>query len=194
MTKKTNGLWIMSLAAAAGFGAVVAGVGLAWAQAAPAFKFGIVDVDKVAQNSKAGKAKLAALETESKTKQAELEKEKAELDRLKKEYDDKAAVWNEDTKRQKENDLDLKGRSLQRKYLDYQDQMRKKAQEVLDPLEKSLTTAIEKLGIEQKYSVIVDQRGQLIYYDDKLEITNEVTRFFDARPEEKPEAKPNAKP
>jgi len=186
MTNKTTWLWLLSLLFAAALGAVVAGVGLAWAQAAPAFKFGIVDVDKVAQNSKAGKAKLATLEAESKAKQTELEKEKNGLDVLKKEFDDKSALWSEDTKKQKANDLDLKSRSLQRKFLDYQDQMRKRAQEVLDPLEKSLSESIEKMGTEQKYSVIVDLHGQLIYYDNKLEITDEVTRYFDAKPAAKP--------
>jgi outer membrane protein len=182
MTNRTTWLWVLSLILAAALGAIVGGIGLAWAQAAPALKIGVVDVDKVAQNSKAGKAKLATLEAESKAKQAELEKEKTELDRLKKEFDDKAAVWSEDTKKQKANDLDLKGRSLQRKYLDYQDQIRKRAQEVLDPLEKSLSEAIDKMGTEQKYTMIVDLRGQLIFYDKKVEITDEVTRYFDVKP------------
>jgi len=182
MTNRTTWLWVLSLILAAALGAIIGGIGLAWAQAAPALKIGVVNVDKVAQNSKEGKAKLAALENESKAKQTELEKEKAELDRLKKDFDDKAAVWSEDTKKQKANDLDLKSRSLQRKYLDYQDQIRKRAQEVLDPLEKSLSAAINKLGTEQKYSIIMDLRGQLIYYDNKLEITDEVTRSFDVKP------------
>jgi outer membrane protein len=190
MNNRTTWQWVLGLIGAAALGAIIGGVGLAGAQAAPAFKIGIVDVDKVAQNSKDGKAKLASLENESKAKQAELEKEKAELDRLKKDFDDKAAVWSEDTKKQKANDLDLKSRSLQRKYLDYQDQIRKRAQEVLDPLEKSLTAAIEKLGIEQKYSMIIDLHGQLIYYDKKIEITDEITRSYDAKPEVKPGAKP----
>jgi len=182
MMKKNAWLWLMSLVLAAALGATLSEVRLAFAQAAPAFKVGIVDVDKVARDSKKGKAKFTALEAEAKTKSTELEKEKAEIDRLKKEFEDKQMVWSEDTKKQKANDLELKARSFERKIMDYRDQLRKREQEVLNPLEKSMSDVIEKLGTEQKYSLILDLRGVIIFYDPKLQITDSITKYFDAQP------------
>lgn len=184
MTKKMTWLWIFSLILSAGLGAALSWQGLAWAQQAAAggLKIGVVDVDKVAQNSKVGKAKFSSLEAEFKPKGEELKRELDEINRLKKEFTDKATVWSEDTKKQKANDLELKIRSFERKRQDYEDQARKREQEALAPLEKSLSAAIEKMGREQNYSLILDLRGMLIFYNPKLEITDEVTRYFDAQP------------
>jgi len=73
-----------------------------------------------------------ALDSEEKQKQEELQKYKEELDRLIKEFHNKSPVWSEDTKRQKASDLDLGARSLQRRFLDYQDQMQKRHNELIN--------------------------------------------------------------
>ena len=182
MTKKMTLLWFLSMVLSAALGAALSSERLAWAQAAPGVKIGIVDVDKVAQNSKVGKAKFSTLEAEFKPKGEELKRELDEINRLKKEFTDKASVWSEDTKKQKANDLELKMRSFERKRQDYEDQARKREQEALAPLEKGLSDVIEKMATEQNFSLILDLRGMLIFYNPKLEITDEVTRYFDAQP------------
>jgi Skp family chaperone for outer membrane proteins len=80
------------------------------------------------------------------------------------------------------NDLEWKMRSFERKRQDYEDQARKREQEALAPLEKGLSDVIEKMATEQNFSLILDLRGMLIFYNPKLEITDEVTSYFDAQP------------
>ena len=180
MKKRTWWWWPASLALAFVLGAALGGVPFAWAQAGPGFKLGVVNVDKVARDSKVGKTKFVALEAEAKLKSDELEKERLEIERLKKEFDEKQMIWSEETRRQKKNDFELKARSFERKFVDYRDALQKREMEALEPMEKSLSEVIEKMGTEQKYSLILDLRGQLIFYDPKLLITDEVTRYFDA--------------
>jgi Skp family chaperone for outer membrane proteins len=182
MTKTKLGLWFGSLGLAFLLGAALNSQRLAFAQAGPGLKIGVVDVDKAAAESKMGKAKIGALEAELKPMDDELKRDKAELDRLKKEYLDKSPVWSEDTKKQKAADLELKARSFQRKAQDFEDRARKRQMEALSPLEKKMGELLEKMATEQKFSIILDLRGMLIYYDPKLEITTEVIRYLDAQP------------
>ena len=94
MTKKMTLLWFLSMVLSAVLGAALSSERLAWAQAAPGIKIGIVNVDKVAQSSKVGKAKFSTLEAEFKPKGEELKRELDEINRLKKEFTDKASVWS----------------------------------------------------------------------------------------------------
>ena len=87
--------------------------------AADVAKIGVVDFQRIFKNSNAGKAVQAELKSQFKTMQAELEKNKSEIEEIQKTLERQAAVISKAAREEKNRELQIKifdFKNLEKKY------------------------------------------------------------------------------
>ncbi|MFH1090300.1 MAG: OmpH family outer membrane protein [Pseudomonadota bacterium] len=149
--------------------------------AAPEIKIGVFDMQKALDESKLGKASKANLLAKFQKLQKELSDEEAQLKTLKTQLDQQAPMLSPTARTEKEKELQRRIRDLQDKARDYSDQMKRDDFEQFKPLYQGLLDIAKDIGKAKGFTVILEaKKGLLIYYQDSLDITDEVIQRFDA--------------
>ncbi|MGC3997427.1 MAG: OmpH family outer membrane protein [Anaeromyxobacter sp.] len=176
---------------------------LALAAALPAAaqtKIGVVDVNKVLNESEQGKAAQASFrkEVEDRQKQiavieSDLEKEKADLEK-------QASILTESAMRDRQG-------TLQKKFESYQQQAAKLSQELNDirgkllaPIGDRVKGVIREVAQAESLDLVIDVTAGVAYYNDAMDVTSQVLRRYNAKfpapaaaaPAKKADAKPAA--
>jgi outer membrane protein len=68
------------------------------------------------------------------------------------------------------------GRELQAKTDDARFEMKQLQEKELEPILKALEKVVEKYGKENRYTVIMDSKNGVIYFDDALEVSDAITK------------------
>lgn len=143
-------------------------------------KIAVVDLQKIIDQSNAGKRSSEEIKDRGRKMEQTLKDRGAEIEELKKELDQKASILSDEARNQKEDELREKlseFRSLQRRY-----------QEVLGDLNASLTKEVmedilkiaEDIGKRDGYSLIIQRRGVVLYAPGTIDISDEVIKAYDA--------------
>lgn len=161
---------------------------LALALLIPAFanaqesKIGIIDLQQVIAQSKAGKAAKAAFESEFKQKQQIIESKRAQLERMKNEFIQNGPVMNETTRKQKAEQIEQLDKELQRSRADFRDELQKRDFELLEKILKDLDGILQSIGKSEGYTLILEKtEGGVIYASPTVDITQKVIQAYDAR-------------
>ncbi len=167
-------------------------------------RVGFVNLKQVLEESKQGKKLKGDLEDERDKAFSPLKSEQEELDKLEdrivslnQEIMNKGPVWDNYTKRQKQNELQelyMQYNSMNNK-LDLeksrlQEDLNKKKNGLLQPLEKKMNKVMENIGSNGNYCLIMDVSppsprmpnfNPILYRNPALDITEEVIREVDKR-------------
>ena len=176
-----------SVRGVAALAALVASVGVAWAQAPPApaaagaaTRVGFIDVQRVLARSAAGVAAREQLERERATMQREMDGRRQELERLRDELEKKGPLMTADARREKQDVFERKRRDAARLADDFQKELEKKEQQLLQTVLQSLSGIIARVGKERGYHIIVEKRGAMVLYASAdADLTDEVIRAYD---------------
>ena len=143
-------------------------------------KIGVVDVQKVLARSAAGVAAREQLEREKSAMQKEVDGRRQELEKLKEELDKKGALMTADARKEKQDTFDRKRRDATRLVDDFQKELEKKEQGLLQKVLQDVSGVIEKVGKQRNYYMIVEKRGaSVIYSAGEADITDEIIRAYD---------------
>ena len=154
-------------------------------QAAPALadsgmRVGYVDLQKALSASKAGQKAQKGYEIEVKKAQAAIDQKKEEFDQLRKSFDKQRESLNDKARQDKEEELLAMERDLKRSFKDSQDTLRRKNTVLVADLMKQMRTAVEFVGRDQNFTIILEKGSQAVLYaDNKIDITDEVVSKFD---------------
>ena len=152
------------------------GPSISWAQV----KIGFIDVQRAISESQAGKRAKDKFQAQVKKAEADLLKEKTELERLKGELDKKAPLLKEDEKRNLEGDLQRRYVNYQRSMADQQQELRQKEGEMTADILKELEKIVNEVGKAEKFTLILE-RSQILYSDQGIDITNKVIEVYNSR-------------
>ncbi len=145
-------------------------------------KIGIIDLQLVIANSKAGKAAKTSFEGEFKQKQQIIESKRAQLERMKNEFIQNGPVMNEATRKQKAEQIEQLDKELQRSRADFRDELQKRDFELLEKILKDLDGILQSIGQSEGYTLIVEKtEGGVIYASPTIDITQKVIQAYDAR-------------
>lgn len=145
-------------------------------------KIGIIDLQLVIANSKAGKAAKAAFEGEFKQKQQIIESKRAQLERLKNEFIQNGPVMNETTRKQKADQIEQLDKELQRSRSDFRDELQKRDFELLEKILKDLDGILQSIGKSEGYTLIIEKtEGGVIFANPTIDITQKVIQAYDAK-------------
>ena len=147
---------------------------------APATRVGVVDVQRVLARSAAGVTAREQLERERAVMQKELDGKRQELEKLREEIEKKGPLMTADARRDKQDQFERKRRDAARLVDDFQKELEKKEQALLQKVLEEVSTVIERIGKERGYYLIVEKRGAVVLYAAaEADLTDEVIRAYD---------------
>lgn len=145
-------------------------------------KIAYVDMQKAAIYSEAGKEAKRKFTAELEKMQKEFAGKQKDLEKIKEDLEKRGSVLSESVRQQKERDYQAKLRDLQRLQRDYDEDLRRKERELMDPILKNLETTIKKMGEEGKYTLILEKnQPAVIYISNTLDLTDEVIKRSDKK-------------
>ena len=143
-------------------------------------KIGYVDIQRAIAESTGGKRAKERFQAQVKKAEADLLKEKQELDRLKSDLDKKGQLMREDERRNMEADLQKRVVNYQRTAGDYQQDLRQKESEIMSEILKELEVIVNEVGKSEKFMLILE-RSQILYADQGVDITSKVIDLYNSR-------------
>jgi outer membrane protein len=156
--------------------------GVGWSQ--DKVKIGFIDVQRAISESQAGKRAKERFQAQVKKAEADLLREKTEIERLKSDLDKKGALLKEEEKRNLEADLQRRYVNYQRGMQDQQQELRQKEGEMTADILKELEKIVSEVGKSEKFTLILE-RSQILYSDQGIDITTRVIEAFNARSKSK---------
>lgn len=143
-------------------------------------KIGYIDIQRVISESQAGKRARERFQAQVKKAEADIVKERQELDRLKSELDKKGPLLKEDERRNIESDLQKRSVNLQRNMADHQQELQAKNNEMMADILKELEKIVNEVGKAEKFTLILE-RSQILYSDQGIDITSKVIESYNSR-------------
>jgi outer membrane protein len=152
------------------------------AGAADVAKMGLVDYQRVLDNSSAGQAAEANMAKKHDEMKAELKRMEKEVVDLKEKLEREAAVMSKDARDEKEREFRMKVNDLQfmeKKYVkDLQDQER----ETIGKIQKEINEVVKEMGKQGGYTLILEKREcGAIYYPDSMDLTDKVIETYNKK-------------
>ena len=152
------------------------------APAAPAssVRIAYIDVQRVLARSSAGVAAREQLEREKAVMQKEMDSKRVELEKLRDELEKKGPLMTPEARREKQEGFERRRRDAARMMDDYQKELEKKEQMLLQRVLQELSGVIERVGKEKGYYMIVEKRGaSVLYASADADLTDEIIRAYD---------------
>ena len=150
------------------------------ASAALGVKVAFVDVQRVLARSAAGVAAREQLEREKATMQKEMDGRRQELEKLREEIEKKGPLMTADTRRDKQDQFERKRRDAARMADDFQKELEKKEQGLLQKVLVDVSGVVERVGKQRGYLLVVERRGATVLYAaPEADLTEEIIRVYD---------------
>lgn len=155
-------------------------VNVAFAQSVP--KIGYVDLQRALNESEAGKKAKEEFKVQVDRLQAQLKKQKDDIDNLKEQLEKKALVMKEEERANLEDEYRRKLRDFERNYKDSQADLQKKDNELTGGIIKELQDVIRDYGEREGYTLIMENTSSAVLYGAKSsDLTDEVIRQYNGQ-------------
>jgi outer membrane protein len=170
-------------------GALALGVlaGGASAQTAPVTatggKIGVIEVQKIVQESAIGKESLARVQKMQQAKQEDLAKRQKELRDMEQKIQEQGKSLSEDAMEKLQKDYQAKALDLKRFQDDAQRELEESQRKELGELEKRIMPVINEVAREQGYALVFNKfNSGLLFADDKsVDLTDAVITKFNSQ-------------
>ena len=163
--------------------AAALGVSLAaFAQAPPAPKIGVIEVQRIVQESAVGKESLARVQKIQQGKQDELTRRQKELRDLEQKIQDQGKSLSEDAMEKLQKDYQTKALDLKRAQDDAQRDLEEAQRKELGELERRVMPVIDSVAKEQGLQLVFNKfQSGLLYADSNIDITEAVIAKFNTQ-------------
>ncbi|MHB1045902.1 MAG: OmpH/Skp family outer membrane protein [Thermoanaerobaculia bacterium] len=149
------------------------------ASAQSAQKVGVIEVQRIVQDSAVGKESLARIQKVSTAKQEDLTKRQTELRDLEKRIQEQGKSLSEEAMEKLQKDYQAKALDLKRFQDDAQRELEELQRKELTELEKKVLPVIEAVSKELGYSLVFNKfQSGLLYADEAVDITAAVIQKF----------------
>lgn len=153
--------------------------------AAEIVKIGTVDIQKVLFNSDAGKVAKEQLAGKISKHEGEKNSREDELKKLKAELEKQNILLNESARNAKEKDYQQKLKEYQRFIKDVNDELQAKDEELKNKIIEEAFKTTQEYGRKNGFSLIVAKSEMLMYMDEKIDITDEVVKMLNSKKDKK---------
>jgi len=151
-----------------------------YSMAADVAKIGVVDFQKILENSTAGKSIQAQLKSENEKMAADLQKKGEEIESIRKRLERESMVMSKEMREEKEREQRIKlndFRNLQKKY---RTDLQKLQVKLMQQLQIDITEITSELGKKEGYLLIIDKRP-VIYAPNTVELTDKLIQKLNAK-------------
>ncbi len=141
-------------------------------------KIGVIDLQKCIHQSESGKKASKDLQEKSDRIKKDLVAKREELKKLNDEFNEKSNVLSADAKREREKELIRKDEELRELGRKKEEEMQKDEYNAMQPLLNELFDITKKLAKEEGYTMILESKSGVVYFDKPVEeITEKVIRL-----------------
>jgi outer membrane protein len=150
------------------------------AYAATEVKIAVVDLQRALEQSVKGQAAQTEYQNDVKKAQEKIDGQKKDFEKEQTEFQKQAASLSSEARASKEESLIKAKKELERSFQDTQESLRRKNNQLVSGLIKSLREIVAKLGKSGGYSIVLEKGNQVILHaDEQLDITDAVVKEFD---------------
>lgn len=147
-----------------------------------ALKVGFVDLQQVLTQTKRGQEARAKMQAEVSQRQREIDAQREEIEKMEAELQKQSSVLTAAARREREEAIQRKKRDLQLTIEDYQRDLAKRQNELLNELLSELVAVVQEYGKEKGYTLILERRqGGVLYSGEGVDITKEIIKRFDKK-------------
>lgn len=152
-------------------------------QTARPLKIGVIDPERIVQESARGKQAIERLNKERDQRLAEGNRMRQEISDLQKRMNDGRLSLGQDKLKQINDEIEEKTIAIQRYGENAQREMQKLEQEMMDPIEQQILRVINQVGQEQGFTLIFKKfQSGLVFADESVDLTPAVIQRFDTAP------------
>jgi outer membrane protein len=138
-----------------------------------------VDVQRALNECRAGKQAKTQFRGRIERLQGQLEGEQSEVERLKRELEQKGSLMQPDQRQNLEEDYEKKLRRFQDDYKNSRDELQEKDNQVTGAIVRDLATVVREIGAKNGYTMVME-KGTLLWAIPATDITDQVIRAYDA--------------
>lgn len=147
-------------------------------------KIGVVDTEKVFQDSVWGKKALEELEKETEVWQKKGEEIGKEITKLEDDLlKQQKFLENKEEEQKLQEQIDSKRLEGQNLIQEGNVQLKQKQQELMEPIIQGIKDIIKKVAVEEKYDIILEKQLEIykivLYVNPELDVTNKITMMLD---------------
>ena len=177
MTKR--GVWVMAAWALAG-----AATGLAQAPGAPAptTRVGIINIQDAIIRTEEGQKTAKVLQDRYAPRQAELEKQRRELEDLQAQLTKGRNTMSEESRNNLIRQIDQKNKALTRDNEDASAEFQQEETKLINTIGQKMMAVVDKYAKEKGYSIILDissPQSPVLYAVNTVDITNDIVGLYD---------------
>jgi len=140
-------------------------------------KIGVVDLQRMVENSDAGKEIKAKITEQGKKMEAELKAKGAEIEELKKRLEREALVMSKEMREEKEREFRIKVNDIKTLQKKYEMELQKFQKDLMQGLQSDSQAIIDEIGKAGGYLMIMQKRG-VLYAPSTVDITDEVIKKY----------------
>jgi len=157
------------------------------ANAADVAKIGVVDFQKILENSNAGKTGQTEIKKQADKMKVDLEKKGAEIEELKKKIEKDSMVGNKEMREEKEREVQIKYLDFKNLEKKYTSDFQKLQTEALLRIQKEVLAIADEIGKKDGYLLIIEKREAGVFYAPaSVDITEKLIQQYNAKAAPKP--------
>jgi len=146
-----------------------------------AVKIGVLNMKRLQQNSVKFQKIRESLKEKYNSLQKKLDGERAQINKIEEELQKQSMMLSLDAKEDKEMELGKRTRHYKYMYEEVTQEMKNAEFEATRKVGKEIEKIVEKIGETEGYTVILEEGTVgLIYYNNAIDITDRVTKSYDA--------------
>ncbi|MFO7601673.1 MAG: OmpH family outer membrane protein [Candidatus Desulfacyla sp.] len=144
-------------------------------------KVGVLNMKRLQQNSAKFQKIREELKEKFNTLQKKLDAERAQISKIEEELQKQSMMLSLDAKEGKEMELGKRTRHYKYMYEEVTQEMKNAEYEATRKVGKEIEKIVEKIAQTEGYSLILEEGTVgLVYYNNALDITDRVTKAYDA--------------
>ena len=143
-------------------------------------RLGIVDLQRVMQESVKGKQAFELFGKEFKEKREKLESEEKEIEKLKKDILEGLPNWSDEVKESKQEEFNKRLKEYQVEKEEFEEQVKKKNFELNKKIVNEIMDVIENVAKKENYTIILET-GSVLYFSPNLDITQKIIEKYNAK-------------
>lgn len=155
------------------------GLSLLLAQTLLAGNIGYVDLQKAIQSTNSGKKAKEQLDAEFQKRKAKLDKKKADIEAMGKDLEKKKSLMSEEALQRRQLEIQEEMMRFQKEVGENQLEIQKKEEELVKPIVEKMRKVIEKVAKEKGFDMVIENKGQVLFATDNVDITAEVVKQFE---------------
>ncbi len=149
---------------------------------AESIKIGVINFDKILQESSAGKMIQKEFKAKAEEFQQAILAEKKLLDEMSKTFEREALVLSPEKKQEKQREFRIRVNDFKKMQQDFQNQFKKLELQKLNEIRKQVFEIAGQIGKKESYTLILEKKiSGIVYYPNTLDITDKIIEEYNLK-------------